>query len=337
MKSEKSTHYSIPSSFFALILLLSSLSQLNAEYLSFKTVSFFEINTTNVNAQQYSLGPDDAVIIKLEEHIHSFIGVDIEISQSKPSPLSLFLYSLEDMSGDTEKKCKVKEIVKEDIQKKNGTFRVPYDEKIKCAQDVTVKILSCVINEKNAPLLLKCSPSLKSNMKGKLNVRVKPILQDLGGIRFNLIYPTNVVYFPSLPKNETEMRKNISVRLDDKHITDFSKPCMTRLGEHKIQVDSHFYKSEVVTCIVEKGKIELIDIKLKPLAPLIVVEGPSNIEVYFDNQAIRLPFSANVEAGEHILRFKMEGYEATRNITAEQGKKYLLNLSLEINISEKSL
>ena len=142
-----------------------------------------------------------------------------------------------------------------------------------------------------------------------------------------------MVYFPALAKGEeAEAKKNIAVRLDDKHITDFSKPCMTLLGEHKVQVDSHFYKSEVITCIVEKGKIELIDIELKPLAPLITVEGPSNVEVFLDDIAIRLPFSANVVAGEHILKFRMEGYEAMRNILAEQGKKYLVNLALDINI-----
>ena len=121
------------------------------------------------------------------------------------------------------------------------------------------------------------------------------------------------------------------------HLIEENRAVQSSAADHPFQdfhkrADSHFYKSEVITCIVEKGKIELIDIELKPLAPLITVEGPSNVEVFLDDIAIRLPFSANVVAGEHILKFRMEGYEAMRNILAEQGKKYLVNLALDINI-----
>jgi len=312
---------------------------LYAEYITIPSVSVFSLNSSSANAQQYSLSFNDAVIIELEEHINSLIAVDIEISQSKASPLSFVVYSLEDAPHGNDKKYKVQEILKEDIQRKNGTFRILCDERINCSQDATIKLVSCTVDEKNPPLLVQflsaTTSSSKTSKQNKLNVKIKPVFQDLGGIRFNLIYPTNVVYFPSLPKGEAEAKKNIAVRLDDKHITDFSKPCMTRLGEHKVQVDSHFYKSEVITCIVEKGKIELIDIELKPLSPLITVVGPNNVDVFLDELAIKLPFSANVEVGEHILRFKMEGYEAMRSIVTEQGKKYLFNLALEINMIEK--
>ena len=334
MKNKKFNYHCIQISCYVLIFLLASPFSFCSEYITPASVSVFSLNSSNLDTQQYSLNFDDALVLKMEEHIHSLIAVDIEISQSKTFPISLTVYSLEDVPRGADKKYKVQEITKEEVQRKNTAFRIPYDEKLNCAQESTIKLVCSTISERNPPLLLVFSPSSsKISKQNKLTVKVKPVLQDLGGIRFNLIYPSNVVYFPALAKGEeAEAKKNIAVRLDDKHITDFSKPCMTLLGEHKVQVDSHFYKSEVITCIVEKGKIELIDIELKPLAPLITVEGPSNVEVFLDDIAIRLPFSANVVAGEHILKFRMEGYEAMRNILAEQGKKYLVNLALDINI-----
>ena len=339
MKRKQYDYYCIQISCFVLIfliVLLSSPSLLHTEVLSLSSVSVFSFNSSNTEVQQCSVNFDDGIIIKLEEHIHSLIAVDIEILQSKASPASFIVYSVEGMPHNNDKKYKVQEIQKEEVQRKTSTFRIAYDEKVNCAQEPTIKLLSCTISEKKPPFLFRIAPSSsKESKQNKFSIKVKPILQDLGCLKFNLIYPTNIVYFPSLPKNEAEAKKNIAVRLDDKHITDFSKPCMTRTGEHKVQVDSHFYKSEVITCIVEKGAIELIDIELKPLAPLITIEGPSNVEVFFDELMIKLPFSANIEAGEHILKFRMEGYEAVRNILAEQGKKYLVNLALEINIIEK--
>lgn len=337
MKSAKFNHYCIPISCLVFLFLLRFPLFLHAEYLSFPSVSVFSLNSSSAESGQYSLNFEDALVLQIQERIQSFIAVDIEILQSKTFPVSFVVYSLEDAPSNNVGKYRVQEIAKEEVHRKKTTFRIAHEDRVDCAEEATIKLLSCTISEKN-PLLIKFdapSASSRTTKQDKLSIKIKPVLQDFGGIRFNLIYPANVVYFPSLPKNEAEAKKNIAVRIDEKHVTEFSKPCMMRPGEHKVQVDSHFYRSEVITCIVEKGKIEIIDIELKPLAPLITVEGPGSVEVFLDEVAIKLPFSANVEAGEHILRFKMEGYETVRHIATEQGKKYLLNLALEINIIER--
>ena len=339
MKSKKNNYHNI--SCFALIFIVSTFPLSATEHIIPQSVSVFSLKSSSIDSQQYSLSFDDALILKIEEHIRSLVALDIEIVQNKPLPLSIAVYSLEESGqAENEKKYKVQELETEDMQKKTNTFRLIYEEALGSVQEKTIKTLSSTISEKKSPLLLRFSQASQvaanTNKQNKLTVKIKPVFQDMGGIKFNLIYPTNVMYFPPMQKpDEAETKKNIAVRLDDKHITDLSKPYMTRLGEHKVQVDSHFYKSEVITCIVEKGKIEEIDIELKPLAPLITVEGPCNVQVFFDDVAINLPFVANVEAGEHSLRFKTEGYEAMRRITAEQGKKYFVNLTFEVNIVEK--
>jgi len=317
---------------FSLILFLHS------ESFYFPSLSYFTINNTSTKETQCALNLDDGLLIKVEEHNPFFAGLDIEISQANAKAVSLFLYSVSSLQNGVEKKYTGRELFKEDLQqKKSFTIRLPYDEKIKLQGDATIKFLPFYLKDSNSAIVLKLSQSEKQNVADedkRLNVKLRPILQDVGGLRFNLIYPEPFSCFGSTTTHDDGGHKNVAVRVDNSYVKDFSKPYMIGVGQHKIQVDSSFYKSEVISCLIERGKVETIDIELKSLVPMFIIEGPSNLEVYLDNKLIKLPFSARVVAGDHVIRCKMEGYELVRTITAEAGRNYILNLLLSLIISE---
>lgn len=321
--------------FFLLPCYLTFLAPIFAEYVSFPSTHFFTLDSSNLVDTQYSINLDDALIIKISEEIPLLKGLDVEVTQGNSRALSFMLYSFLQEPKESETKYSIKEIVRESLpQKKTFTLRFSYDENSRFSLDATIKYIPHYLNEKNSPLLLKLSKQgTQKDDDKKILVKFKPIIQDVGGIKFNLLYPT-IQSLNSDSSNDQE-RKNVAIRVDNNYVKDFSKPFMTRIGQHRIQVDSHFYKSEVITCVVEKGKIESIDIALKPLAPLLTIVAPIGTEAYIDDALIKLPFYFSVKSGEHVFRFKINDYEIVRNIKLEDGKSYAINLCLEITVVEQ--
>lgn len=320
-----------------LYIYLFLLMHLACESVSFRIATTCTLTQKNLQEAQYLLDIDDAFLIKVEEELSLLKGVDIEVSQGIAKPLSFFLYSMLQPASENGRRHTVKELMAEEMNsKKIFVFRCAYDEKVKFSPDATIKMLPCYLNEKTLPLLFKFSQIKDdTNEERKVNIKIKPILQDIGGIKFNFLYPSAPSFYNTLQKKtETDDNHSLAVRLDDKYIKDFSKPFFTKVGQHKIQVESPLYKSEVITCVVEKGKTEIVEVQLKPMCPLLVIEGANIALVYLDDVLIKLPFYSNVPNGEHTLKIRMDDYEMVRSINLEDGKTYNLSLSLELKMEE---
>lgn len=323
-----------------IFLLFCLLFTLSSENLTFNQTSIFTFNTENKKESECYLSLDDVLILVVEDT--PFLkGIEMEVFQDVPSTLFYALYSLSELPKDNEKQCTVdqpvvKEILQQQQSKKNFVFQIPTDDKSKLSSSHIVKVLPYFLNEKTSPLLISFSPdSNKKDERGeKLKIKLKPLFQDVGGIKFNIIYPPPVTCFNAPKNSETEENKEVTVKVDDKYVKDVSKPFMTRVGQHKIQVDSHFYKSEIISCLIEKGKVEVVDVFLKSTIPFLSIEGPISASVYLDDKKIKLPFSSHVTYGNHVIRVKLDGYEIVRSLKTEEGKTYLLNVALDIKLIE---
>lgn len=327
-----------------LILCLSLLFYLSAETVAFDQASIFVFNSENKNESECYLDLDDVLILVVEET--PFLkGVEIEVFQDVSASLIYSLYSLEQLPKENEKQCNIDSlVVKETLQpqaKKSFIFQLPIDDKSRLSSSHLVKVLPYFLNEKTSPLLIsfssdsnKSEQNKKEETIEKLKIKLKPLFQDVGGIKFNIIYPPSVVCFNAPQTTQVDENKEVVVKVDDKYVKDFSKPFMTRVGQHKIQVDSHFYKSEMITCLIEKGKVEVVDVFLKSTVPFLSIEGPSSTAVYLDDKKIKLPFSSHIMYGNHVIRVKLDGYEIVRSLKTEEGKTYLLNVALDIKLIE---
>lgn len=329
-----------------LILYLSFLFHLSPETISFDQASIFIFNSENKDESECSLSFDDVIILEVGA-VPFLKGIEMEVFQEEPVPLYYALYSLEQLPKENEKQCDVDSLViKESLQqqqqaKKNFVFQFPIDEKSRLSSSHIVKVLPYFLNEKTSPILISFFPDLnKSDLtkdddgKEKLKIKLKPLFQDVGSIKFNIVYPPSVSCFNVPEASESNEKREIAVKVDDKYIKDVSKPFMTRVGQHKIQVDSHFYKSEVITCLIEKGEVATVDVFLKSAIPFLSIEGPASVVVYLDDKKIKLPFSSHVLYGDHIIRVKLDGYEIVRSLKTEEGKTYLLNVALDVKLIE---
>ncbi|MGP1440650.1 MAG: hypothetical protein ACTTJ3_07930 [Treponema sp.] len=324
-----------------LILCLSFLFNLSAENISFDQASIFTFNSENKNETECHLDIDDVLILTVEDT--PFLkGIEMEVFQEANSTFFCSLYPLQQLPKENEKQCNVdplilKETLQQQVQaKKTFTFQIPIDDKSKLSSSHIVKVLPYFLNEKTSPILIKFSSETtkKEGREEKLKIKLKPLFQDVGGIKFNIIYPPPITCFNTPKSSETEENKEVAIKVDDKYIKDISKIFMTRVGQHKIQVDSHFYKGEMISCLIEKGKVEVVDVFLKSTIPFLSIEGPSSTTVYLDDKKIKLPFSSHVTYGNHVIRVQLDGYEIVRSLKTEEGKTYLLNVALDIKLIE---
>lgn len=325
-----------------LILYLSFLFSLSSESISFGDALIFTFNSENKNERECFLGLDDVLILAVEE-VPFLKGIEMEVFQDIPSFLHYTLYSLEQLPKENEKQCNVpsspviKDMLQQTQTKKSFIFQLPTDDKSKLSSSHIVKVLPYFLNEKTSPVLISFSTdSNKSDgdKKEKLKIKLKPLFLDVGSIKFNIVYPPPVSCFNILGMSELDEKKDVAVKLDDKYIKDFSKPLIARIGQHKIQVDSPLYKSEIITCLVEKGEETIVDVLLKSTIPFLSIEGPKSASVYLDDKKIKLPFSSHIIYGDHVIRVALDGYEIVRSLKAEEGKTYLLNVALDIKLIE---
>ena len=328
-----------------LILCLSFLFNLSSETISFDQASIFTFNSENKNESECSLSSDD-VLILIVEALPFLKGIELEVFQDAPTSLSYALYSLEQLPKENEKQCNVDlPVLKESLQqmqaKKNFIFQLPIDDKSKLSSSHVVKVLPYFLNEKTSPVLIsfssdsnKSDANKKDEEKDKFKIKLRPLFQDVGSISFNIIYPPPVSCFNVSQSAELNEKKEVSVKVDDKYIKDFSKPFITRVGQHKIQVDSSLYKSEMITCLVEKGEEVKVDVLLKSTIPFLSIEGPASVAIYLDDKKIKLPFSSHVVYGNHVIRVSLDGYEIVRSLKTEEGKTYLLNVALDVKLIE---
>lgn len=331
----------------SLILCLSFLFHLYPEAISFDEVSIFTFNSEDKNERECFLSVDDVLILAVEE-VPFLKGIEMEVFQDVPTSLYYTLYALEQLPKENEKECNVSSspILKDVMQmqsqtKKSFIFQLPIDDKSKLSSSHLVKVLPYFLNEKTSPILVsfssdsnKVDGDKKEEKKEKFKVKLKPLFQDVGSIKFNIVYPPPVSCFNASSIPELDEKKDVAVKFDDKYIKDFSKPFTTRTGQHKIQVDSSLYKSEIITCVVEKGEERTVDVLLKSTIPFLSIEGPMSASVYLDDKKIKLPFSSHVIYGDHVIRVRLDGYEIVRSLKAEEGKTYLLNVALDIKLIE---
>jgi len=177
-----------------------------------------------------------------------------------------------------------------------------------------------------APFMLRLNPIMKGLPddfeKETFTVIIRPLLIAEGGLKIRLHFP------------EGE-QKPVNVRLNNEYLAQFDDLQLLQPGTHSVNVGSDAYRTEMRSCIIERGKITELDIQLKSITPLLRIQAPGNAIVTLDGSEIR-PSKELVplEIGSHIVVFKMGDYELTRQITVEEGKTYELTMTMDVLLQE---
>jgi hypothetical protein len=207
-------------------------------------------------------------------------------------------------------------------------FALPYGRYV-LPPSPYLQVIPVTADETTAALVLhleKTGPALLQEAQDALiYVTVKPHLENRGFLDLLIRYPPG----QSAP---------YSLFIDEKPAT----PGRIGLesGSHHLSVVSDFFRNEMRTFVIERGKTNRLEVELRDISPTLIVVAPDNVEVFLDDHPL-LPGKAGtgntpliVVPGDHILRVNISGYEMLRTFHAENGRTYNITIRLDLDIQE---
>jgi hypothetical protein len=111
-------------------------------------------------------------------------------------------------------------------------------------------------------------------------------------------------------------------------------------GSHHLSVVSDFFRNEMRTFVIERGKTNHLEVELRDISPTLVIVAPDNVEVFLDDRPLLpgKPGTGNTPLalvpGDHLLRVNISGYEMLRTFHAENGRSYNITIRLDLDIQE---
>ncbi len=305
-----------------------------AEKFRVGNVYMYAIEEGGYPTASFSIGYNDAISLQIQKDLLFLNGIELQIKQDKTALANSNMISYEiysHISPVPKKKCidysgkrlftnllptRITHTIQIPLKKtytetqKNTSDTVPYDKHIM-----------------EYPILFRLHPVMKgipdSLENAVFTITVKPIVRNEGGLKINLTYP------------KEEEQKPVNVQIDNHYLNNFSDLQIIAPGTYRITVSSDEYRSEVRSCIIEKGKITTIPITLKSTIPLLDIDVPSKVTVLFDNETITIPNTPiPITTGTHTITVKIGEYEAVRQFTAEKGKSYLFNMNIDTSLTE---
>lgn len=315
-------------------------------YFFFFSVSFFypdSFRVSNTYAYTFTtevfepvsltIGYNDAVSFTVKSDFLFLEGIELEIKQDKTSmnyPNSIAYTVYTDIKPEPSKRCidySAKKISTALLPNRfSHIIRIPVRSDYGFKQIKNSELLPYDNKLVVAPFMLRLSPVMKGLPEdfeqATFTVIARPLLIAEGGLKLRLIFPD-------------KEQKPLNIQLNNEYLTHFDNLQLLLPGTYSININSDAYRTEMRSCIIERGRITQLEVLLKSIAPLLHIQAPENVTVFLDNQEfIPSKEPQPVEMGVHTVVFKMGSYELTRQITVEEGKTYELTMTMDVLLQE---
>jgi hypothetical protein len=295
----------------------------------------YTVNTEVFDPISLTIGYNDAVSFSVKGDFLFLEGIELEIKQNKtsmnyPNSVAYTLYT--DIKPEPSKKhidYSAKKISTALLPNRfSHIMRIPVKKDYKFKQVKNGEIFPYDGKAADAPFMLRLNPVMKGLPEdfeqASFTVIARPLLIAEGGLKLHLQFPD-------------KEQKPVTVQLNNEYITQLDTLQLLLPGTYSVNISSDAYRTEMRSCIIERGKITQLEVQLKSITPLLHIQAPENVAVFLDNQEIApskepLP----VAVGVHTVVFKMGSYELTRQITVEEGKTYELTMMMDVLLQEIS-
>ena len=106
-------------------------------------------------------------------------------------------------------------------------------------------------------------------------------------------------------------------------------------GIHSLSVKKDGYIEHTENIAVKTNETKNIDIVLVKNNPVLSFFAPDESILYIDGNIQNSRKITTLEPGEHTVLFKLGDYSLSRKINLDEGKKYTVNLLLDIEVKEE--
>lgn len=232
--------------------------------------------------------------------------------------------------------------------------RLSYNIQIPLAKNHTIKetpysaLLPEVIDSAEGYVFFRLQLVMKGTplavLESEFDIEIKPVFFDKGMLSLFLTAPNPEArqFIPGsqvAQEVETDFsmtKKQYSLFIDEKPVELLDNSIVLQSGQHHLAIVSNHFRNEVRTFTIEQAKTTKLLIQLEANEPSLYILVPESIEVYFD-EVFLSNFSKpyQIEEGEHILRFVLDGYEVIKTFNALKGKTYTITTNLDFFIENK--
>jgi len=321
-----------------LVFLFFSGISLQAQVETFRTIvdGTVDITVDNLTGTSLNIGVNSSVIMNLDRLDARFLrGIELEISAPQNwlqyrGSLVMIMYNnlnpgvasgISDITGSR--------IAFDAIPPRLRTnYQIPIRAQHGLRNSTTVIVPSDVVQVSNFPIMfrmMQITKGMSDEFEQMLfNFTVRPILSDEGAVRLIPRYPPQLVNKPFI------------VLINDNVISNISEEIVLREGEHHLVILSEDYRNESRRFYVERGKVIDIILELQDPSPIMIFEGPQNIQAFLNNNPITAFHEpVIVEPGIHEVMYQIGDYTVIRTLNIQRGKTYRVALTVDITVNEE--
>lgn len=159
----------------------------------------------------------------------------------------------------------------------------------------------------------------RSVMEAEFEVSAKTVLADYGALK--VAAPADAEY---------------SVFVDDKPVTANEKGLVIlKPGKRNVSIVSEKFRNETRAVMIAQGQVTELSLALQSVAPAVRVRAPEGTKVYVDGEEAKVNEALDLEAGEHIFKFNLGGYEVTKKVAIQNGKSYNISVNVDASVKEE--
>ena len=297
------------------------------------TMHTYTFNTEIFDPVSLTIGYNDAVSFSVKGDFIFLEGIELEIKQDKismnyPNSIAYTLYTdIQPKPSENHIDYSAKKISTALLPNRfSHIMRIPIKKNYTFKQVKNGESFPYNSKVADAPFMLRLNPIMKGLPddfeQASFTVIARPLLIAEGGLKLKLQFPD-------------KEQKPVTVQLNNEYLMQFDTLQLLLPGTYSVNISSDAYRTEMRSCIIERGKITQLEVHLKSITPLLHIQTPENVAVFLDNQEITLSKdSLPIAVGVHTVVFKVGSYELTRQITVEEGKTYEMTMTMDILLQE---
>ncbi len=182
------------------------------------------------------------------------------------------------------------------------------------------------------PFIMTVLPVMKgipdTLLDEKIKIKLTIYYADKGDLSVN-VYSKN----DNSAENNPLSISDYSLFIDSKQY-DKADGISLAAGVKKIRIEKDGYLPFEQSVVINKNEKNILNINLVKKLPQLFIYAPAEADIYIDGNLNTQKELNNLKEGEHTVVFKLGQYSLSRKFILENGKKYTINLLLDIEINE---
>ncbi|MCL2293605.1 MAG: hypothetical protein FWC36_01885 [Spirochaetes bacterium] len=182
------------------------------------------------------------------------------------------------------------------------------------------------------PMLITMLPVMKGMPNHLLNetvrVRITPFFPESAYLTINVFERSR-----SAPDGRGSRISDYRLFIDN---TPHNPGSNLRLpvGLRRVRIEKDGYTAFEESIVIRSNENNTITALLTSELPHVLIQAPPETEIFINGRLQTQREFSNLAAGEHTFVFRLGEYSISRRITLERNKRYLIDLLLDITVTE---